>query len=105
VNDIRTKNDKAEKFDTTAIDRLEATVVELNTRVESTLQETASLRNTTAAAASERRIKSSFEDMTSSRWPVDSSVWPPDFCAKPIFGSPKMRAQNTARIRKRDFIN
>src|ERR1041384_1123297 len=37
VNDLRTKNDKAEKFDTTAIDRLEATTAELNTRVESTL--------------------------------------------------------------------
>jgi outer membrane protein assembly factor BamD len=49
VNDLRTKNDKAEKFDTTAIDRLEATVAELNTRVESTLQETAGLRNSTAA--------------------------------------------------------
>jgi len=50
VNDLRTKNDKAEKLDTTAIDRLEATTAELNTRVESTLQETAGLRNTTAAA-------------------------------------------------------
>src|SRR6185369_5109421 len=40
VNDLRTKNDKAEKFDTTAIDRLEASVAELSTRVESTLQET-----------------------------------------------------------------
>jgi outer membrane protein assembly factor BamD len=49
VNDLRTKNDKAEKFDTTAIDRLEASVVELNTRVESTLQETAGLRNTATA--------------------------------------------------------
>jgi outer membrane protein assembly factor BamD len=57
VNDLRTKNDKAEKFDTTAIDRLEASVVELNTRVESTLQETASLRNTTAAASSNNNKK------------------------------------------------
>src|ERR1044071_8204258 len=49
VNDLRNKNDKAEKFDTTAIDRLEASVTELNTRVESTLQETAGLRNSAAA--------------------------------------------------------
>jgi outer membrane protein assembly factor BamD len=49
VNDLRTKNDKAEKFDTTAIDRLEGSVAELNTRVESTLQETAGLRNSAAA--------------------------------------------------------
>jgi outer membrane protein assembly factor BamD len=58
VNDIRTKNDKAEKFDTTAIDRLEATVAELNTRVESNLQETAGLRNTaTATNASSNKKK------------------------------------------------
>src|SRR5262249_32311095 len=57
VNDLRTKNDKAEKFDTTAIDRLEGTVGELNTRVESTLQETAGLRNTGAATASNTRNK------------------------------------------------
>src|SRR5215510_253570 len=50
VSDIRTKNDKAEKFDSTAVDRLEASVAELNTRVESNLQETAGLRNTSAAA-------------------------------------------------------
>ena len=49
ISDLRTKNDKAEKFDTTAIDRLEGTVAELNTRVESTLQETAGLRNTATA--------------------------------------------------------
>ena len=51
ISDLRTKNDKAEKFDTTAIDRLEGTVAELNTRVESTLQETAGLRTATTAAA------------------------------------------------------
>jgi outer membrane protein assembly factor BamD len=57
VNDLRTKNDKAEKFDTTAIDRLEASVAELNTRVESTLQETAGLRNATAAASNNNNNK------------------------------------------------
>ena len=57
VNDLRTKNDKAEKFDTTAIDRLEASVVELNTRVESTLQETAGLRNTAAASGNDNKKK------------------------------------------------
>src|SRR5829696_6280429 len=40
VSDIRTKNDKAEKFDPTAVDRLEASVAELSTRVETGLQET-----------------------------------------------------------------
>ena len=57
VNDIRTKNEKAEKFDTTAIDRLEASVAELNTRVESTLQETAGLRNTATAGTSSDKKK------------------------------------------------
>ena len=51
VNDIRSKNDKAEKFDDTALDRLEASVKELNTRVESGLQETASLRTSAAAGS------------------------------------------------------
>ena len=57
VNDLRTKNDKAEKFDTTAIDRLESTVAELNTRVESTLQETAGLRNNAANAGDKKKKK------------------------------------------------
>jgi outer membrane protein assembly factor BamD len=59
VNDIRSKNDKAEKFDETALDRLEASVKELNTRVDSGLQETASARNSaaTAAASSDKKKK------------------------------------------------
>ena len=58
VNDLKTKNDKAEKFDTTAIDRLEASVAELNKRVESTLQETAGLRTTgTSASADDKKKK------------------------------------------------
>src|SRR5689334_15253641 len=52
VNDIRSKNDKAEKFDATALDRLEGSVTELNTRVESSLQETAGLRTSAAGASS-----------------------------------------------------
>ena len=51
INDIRTKNDKAEKFDPTAVDRLEGSVKELGTRVETGLQETAGLRNSAAAAS------------------------------------------------------
>lgn len=52
VNDIRSKNDKAEKFDATEVDRLEASVTELNTRVESNLQETAGLRTAAATSSS-----------------------------------------------------
>jgi len=51
VNDIRTKNDRAEKFDTSAVDRLETSVTELNTRVELALQQTASARGTATSAA------------------------------------------------------
>ncbi|HKG45950.1 MAG TPA: outer membrane protein assembly factor BamD [Pyrinomonadaceae bacterium] len=60
VNDIRSKNDKAEKFDATTVDRLEATVAELSTRVESNLQETAGLRtsaNAGSAAADKKKKK------------------------------------------------
>ena len=52
ISDIRSKNDKAEKFDATAVDRLEGSVAELSTRVESSLQETASLRTSAAAGSS-----------------------------------------------------
>jgi outer membrane protein assembly factor BamD len=51
VNDIRSKNDKAEKFDPTAVDRLETSVAELNTRVETGLQQTASARGAAGAVA------------------------------------------------------
>ncbi|HEX5883606.1 MAG TPA: outer membrane protein assembly factor BamD, partial [Pyrinomonadaceae bacterium] len=57
VNDIRAKNDKAEKFDATAVDRLETAVAELNTRVETGLQETAPARGTKAASSGEKKKK------------------------------------------------
>ena len=57
ISDIRSKNDKAEKFDETALDRLEASVTELKTRVESGLQETASARNSVATTASSDKKK------------------------------------------------
>jgi outer membrane protein assembly factor BamD len=52
ASDIRQKNDRAEKFDATAVDRLEQGTAELNTRVEQALQETAGARGTAAATAS-----------------------------------------------------
>jgi outer membrane protein assembly factor BamD len=51
VNDIRAKNDRAEKFDPAAIDRLESSTTELNTRVEAGLQATASARTAVAASS------------------------------------------------------
>lgn len=57
VNDIRSKNDKAEKFDATAVDRLEVSVAELNTRVETGLQETAGARNANPSARASNKKK------------------------------------------------
>ena len=59
ISDIRQKNDRAEKFDATAVDRLEQSVAELNTRVEQGLQETAGARGsaTTASSASKKKKK------------------------------------------------
>ena len=51
ASNLRTKNEKAEKFDPADVDRLEAAVAELNTRVEAGLQQTASARTNTAASA------------------------------------------------------
>jgi len=57
VSDIRTKNDKAEKFDSAELDRLETAVGELNTRVETSLQQTAGLRTAAGATASADKKK------------------------------------------------
>ena len=57
VNDIRSKNDRSEKYDPTALDRLEATVTELTGRVESGLQATASARTGAAANATATKKK------------------------------------------------
>lgn len=63
VNDIRSKNDRSEKYDPTAIDRLEVTVTELTGRVESGLQATASARTGAAAVnttATKKKKKGKF---------------------------------------------
>jgi outer membrane protein assembly factor BamD len=57
LNDIRSKSDKGEKFDPTSVDRLEASVAELNTRVETGLQETASARKASVATNSTSKKK------------------------------------------------
>lgn len=57
VNDIRGKNDRAEKFDVTALDRLETTVAELNTRVDTALQQTAGARTATSSASNNKKKK------------------------------------------------
>jgi outer membrane protein assembly factor BamD len=59
VNDIRSKQERSDKYDPTILDRLETSVAELSTRVQSVLQATASARtsSTTAGAAPVRRKK------------------------------------------------
>jgi outer membrane protein assembly factor BamD len=57
INNLKSKNDKAEKFDPADVDRLEASVAELNTRVETGLQQTASARTATASATSNTKKK------------------------------------------------
>ena len=52
VNNLKSKNDKAEKFDPADVDRLESTVAELSTRVDAGLQQTASARTGSAVASS-----------------------------------------------------
>jgi len=57
VNDIRAKNDRAERYDPTTIDRLESSVTELNTRVDNGLQQTASARTGAAVATTSTKAK------------------------------------------------
>ena len=45
VNDLNTKEEKAEKYDTSRIGSLESSVTELNTRIDAALQQTASARS------------------------------------------------------------
>ena len=52
VNDIRGKQERSEKYDATALDRLEISVADIDTRAQAGLQATASAR--TASAASGR---------------------------------------------------
>jgi len=51
VNDIRSKQERSDKYDHTILDRLETSVAEINTRVEAGLQSTASARTTAAASS------------------------------------------------------
>jgi len=57
IADIRSKSEKGEKFDATAIDRLETSVKELGVRVETGLQETASLRKNASSGGSNDKKK------------------------------------------------
>lgn len=49
INDLRSKEERSEKYDTSKLDGLETSVTELNTRVEGALQATASARSETSS--------------------------------------------------------
>ena len=59
VNDLKTKNDRAEKFDSTSIDRLEGAVAEIGPKVDAGLQQTAGAKNvaTTSSATTTKKKK------------------------------------------------
>jgi outer membrane protein assembly factor BamD len=52
VNDLRAKEERAEKYDTSKLEGLEASVTELNTRVEAAMQSTAAARTAGAETSS-----------------------------------------------------
>lgn len=51
VNDIRGKQDRAERYDTTVLERLETSVVDIEVRVQAGLQATAGARSASPTAA------------------------------------------------------
>jgi outer membrane protein assembly factor BamD len=57
VNDIRGKQDRSERYDATALDRLEASVVDIDTRSQAGLQATASARTASVASNASTRKK------------------------------------------------
>src|SRR5712692_3707325 len=57
VNDLHSKEDKSEKYDSSKLDTLEESVAELNTRVEAGLQATAGARKAGSETASNYRPK------------------------------------------------
>jgi outer membrane protein assembly factor BamD len=57
VNDLRTKEEKAEKYDTSKIEGLETSVTELNGRVEAALQSTAAARTAGSETSSDYKAK------------------------------------------------
>jgi outer membrane protein assembly factor BamD len=57
ISDLRGKEERSEKYDTSQIDGLEASVADLNTRVEAGLQATAAARSATASSSSPKPEK------------------------------------------------
>ncbi|HEU4597175.1 MAG TPA: outer membrane protein assembly factor BamD [Pyrinomonadaceae bacterium] len=52
VNDVRAKQERADRYDPSILDKLEASIPDLDTRVQAAMRETASERRTSATASS-----------------------------------------------------
>jgi outer membrane protein assembly factor BamD len=59
VNELKGKQDRAERFDPTELDKLEAALTELDNRAQLAMRETARERTTTATAADAKAVKKS----------------------------------------------
>ena len=57
VNNLRAKQDRSERYDATEIDRLETSVIDIDTRVQAGLQGTASARSTAVASTAPAKKK------------------------------------------------
>ena len=57
VNDVRGKQDRAERYDITVLERLETSVTDIDTRVQAGLQATAGARSATASTTSPTKKK------------------------------------------------
>ena len=57
VNDLRGKQERSERFDTTVLDRLETSVTDLNTRVQASLQSTAGARTAAVSPSDSKKKK------------------------------------------------
>src|ERR1700687_2283329 len=57
VNDVRSKQERSDKYDHTILDRLETSVAEIKTRVEAGLQSTASARTASVASSGNENKK------------------------------------------------
>ncbi|HEX8844638.1 MAG TPA: outer membrane protein assembly factor BamD [Pyrinomonadaceae bacterium] len=57
VNDLRAKQERAERIETAPLEKLETAVTDLGTRVQNALQATASARSTASVASTEKKDK------------------------------------------------
>lgn len=59
VNELKSKQEKAERYDPTELDKLETAVTDLDNRAQIAMRETAQARSTTAAQADTKAVKKS----------------------------------------------